>query len=282
MKIYAPCFDCVRESGPSAIMLHGIGVADYYDDGVAHVECPNGHKYAVILQSQKFEILLESGANALIDGYTIEAASSFAAAYERFLEFAIQVFCKKLKIDELELEKTFGTVSKQSERQLGGFLFLYLIVFGKHYLINHKRVEKRNKTIHQGYIPTPDEVLEFGDMVYDEIYSVVQQMKAVCSNEIMGVIHDNLQKKNHKLATDIRGVTTAGVSFFSLAHAKQKKDFKTAMQTHRFSRKMFDLANSKMRAVSEAIKNNDFAKAKEIFHAIPEVTDIELPPREVD
>lgn len=95
-------------------------LANYYEEAVVYIECSRGHKSAVMLQSQKFEILLESAVNALLAGYTIEAASSLSSAYERFLEFSIKVFCKKHSISKDALEETFKQVSKQSERQIGG------------------------------------------------------------------------------------------------------------------------------------------------------------------
>src|SRR5271165_787884 len=41
------------------------------------------------MQSQKFEMLLDSGAAALLEGFTLEACASFAAALERFYEFSL-------------------------------------------------------------------------------------------------------------------------------------------------------------------------------------------------
>lgn len=276
MKTMAPCMQCLIEHGPEAVLL-GLGMADYYDDGVAHMVCPNGHKSAVVLQSHKFEALLESGANALIDGYTLEAASSFAAAYERFLEYCINVFCKKMGVDKAEMDKTFKEVARQSERQLGAFLFLYMLVFKRHYPVNYKRVEVRNRIIHQGYIPTPDEVTIFGSMIYDEVYSIVQQVKKECRNEMQAVLVDGLSEKNKKLEPDICGVTSTGASFFSLSHAEQKADFMAALNAHRFQRKVLDLSASKMKAVRDAVNNNDLAKAKELLNSTTELPEIEIP-----
>jgi hypothetical protein len=66
---------------------------DYYDDGVVHLECTRGHKTIQLIQSAKFEILMESGAAALLNGFTLEACASFSAALERFYEFALRVMC---------------------------------------------------------------------------------------------------------------------------------------------------------------------------------------------
>lgn len=40
----------------------------YYEDRLTEVECSRHHKSVLLLQSQKFEVLLESGANALAGG----------------------------------------------------------------------------------------------------------------------------------------------------------------------------------------------------------------------
>ncbi len=135
MKVFTMCMECQKELGhPSFEPI----IADYYEEALAFIECSRGHKSAILLQSQKFEVLLESAANALIEGYTLEAASSLSSAYERFFEFAINVFCKKSNISKEALAETYRQVSKQSECQIGGFLFLYLIVFGKSYSLNRK------------------------------------------------------------------------------------------------------------------------------------------------
>src|SRR5690554_2864108 len=135
MKIFTMCMECRKQFGiPSFEPI----VADYYEDATAYIECSNGHKSAVLLQSQKLEVLLESAANALLEGYTIEAASTFSAAYERFFEFAIKVFCEKHEIKEESLKSTFKQVAKQSERQIGAFLFLHLATLKVEYRLNEK------------------------------------------------------------------------------------------------------------------------------------------------
>src|ERR1700738_4424007 len=91
MKLFTVCMECQKELGrPSFEPI----VVDYYDEALAYIECSRGHKSAIMLQSQKFEILLETAANAFLEGYTIEAASSLSAAYERLFEFAINVFSR--------------------------------------------------------------------------------------------------------------------------------------------------------------------------------------------
>jgi hypothetical protein len=105
----------------------------YYDDRVASIECSRGHKSSLLIQSQTFEVLLESGANALAAGFTLEAAASFSAALERFYEFFLKVFCIHRNMSHDVYDQMFKQIAKQSERQLGAFLTLYALEFGEIY-----------------------------------------------------------------------------------------------------------------------------------------------------
>jgi len=230
VKILTMCMECQKELGhPSFEPI----IADYYEEALAYIECSKGHKSAILLQSQKFEVLLESAANALIEGYTLEAASSLSSAYERFFEFAINVFCKKSNTSKEALEETFKQVSKQSERQVGGFLFLHLLTFGNHYTLNKKIPELRNKVIHQGYIPAPNEVADFGELIYNEIFTITALMKSSLSNEMQQVVIDTVQRRNEKIPQGIPRATTTGTMFFSLAMAEQKSSFQEALESYR-------------------------------------------------
>ena len=229
MKIFTTCMECQKELGhPSFEPI----LADYYEQAVAYIHCSRGHKSAVMLQSQKFEILLESAANALIQGYTIEAASSLSAAYERFFEFSINVFCEKNSISQKSLDETFSQVSKYSERQIGGFLFLHLVTFGKNYSLDKKIPEVRNKIIHQGYIPTPQEVMSFGELIYKEIYSITQSLKSDMATELQEVIKKDLLLKNKKIPLNMPRATSIGPMFFSLSMSQQKKNFNEALAAY--------------------------------------------------
>jgi len=234
MKIFLTCMECQKGLGhPSFEPIF----ADYYDSGVANVTCSRGHTSAVMVQNQKFEILLESAANALLDGYTIEAASSLSAAYERFFEFTINVFCKNNSITEQALDETFKQVAKQSERQIGGFLFLYLITFGSGYQLNKKIPEQRNKIIHQGYIPTPEEVMIFGDLIYQEICSITQLLKSKMQGEMTQVVMDELLSKSEKIPAGTPR-STIGTTSFSFAMGEPKKDFQEALDAYKKAREL--------------------------------------------
>lgn len=250
MKIFAMCMECQKELGhPSFEPIF----ADYYDEAVAHITCERGHKSALMLQSQKFEVLLESAANALLEGYTLEAVSTLSSAYERFFEFAINVLCSKKKINEDGLKETFKQVSKQSERQLGAFLFLYLLEFGESYQINKKLVEFRNLVIHKGYIPTPIEVEEFGEKVYAEIYLVTQKLKLHCDEDIHNIVKKALADGSQKLPPNMPRATSTGAMFFSLSQAEQKSSFCEALSSYREAQEKLRESVPYMKALSALI-----------------------------
>ncbi len=94
------------------------------DDGVYEWKCPLGHDSMTILSIPKHELLFDSAFNALLDGYFREAISSFAAALERFYEFAIRVICQSKSISQEDFEIYWKPISKRSEQQIGAFTML--------------------------------------------------------------------------------------------------------------------------------------------------------------
>jgi hypothetical protein len=238
-------------------------IADYYDEPVAYIECSKGHKSAFMLQSQKFEVLMESAVNALLEGYTLEAASTFSAAFERFIEFAVTVICSKNKIEKRQLELTFKQVSRQSERQLGAFLFLHLLEFDEAYKINEEIVTFRNKVVHKGYIPTPNEVEGFAAKIYSEIYDLTQKLKLRCKDDIMSVTMDSLSKRSQKIPDGMPRATSTGAMFFSLSQEEQKASFHEALSSYKEAQKVILSAVPYLKVLSKTI--GVFTKVKNAF-----------------
>lgn len=115
---------------------------------------------------------------ALIDGYTKECVSTIASSFERFIEFYIKVIAIKKSVNLTNFIKTWKLMSKQSERQLGAFYILQLTEFGESkYSIATKWIEFRNKVVHQGYIPTSQEAIEYGEYILSLINSILIDLK---------------------------------------------------------------------------------------------------------
>lgn len=182
MKLVLQCSSCTQ--------IHGLAeggvipeerevmTAELRDDGLYDVTCPQGHRNLVALMNLKFEVLFQSGAMALLDGYAREAVSSIAAALERFYEFYIRVMLLKHDIQSQELDRTWKMVASKSERQLGAFLFLYLLENNRSAnLIANKHINFRNDVIHNGSIPPNEKVIDYGEQVLAFIFSVSKELK---------------------------------------------------------------------------------------------------------
>jgi hypothetical protein len=90
-------------------------IADYFDDGIAYIECSMGHKTVMMIQSQKFEMLLDFGATALLEGFTLEACASFSTALERFYEFGLRVAFVSRSMSDALFDGMFSEMVRQSE-----------------------------------------------------------------------------------------------------------------------------------------------------------------------
>lgn len=191
MKLLMLCIQCAQED-PNP--LKEFMEVEIRDDGLYKVTCAKGHTFVTWLQSQKFEILFDMAAMALLDGYSREAVSSIASSLERFYEFYIKVILLKHGVNFEEFMKTWKYVSNQSERQLGAFLFLYLLENKTG--LQPIDPEFRNKIIHKGYIPLYDEVVEYGDHVYQFIVKLLKELKATSGDYFWKVITQN-QNKMH-------------------------------------------------------------------------------------
>lgn len=163
MRLLIPCMKCLQEFGrPSGEFAR----VKFRDDGKYELTCSYGHQATTILQQQKFGILFDIGAHALLDGYYRESVSSFAASLERFYEFSIRVFLSNASGSDALFQTCWKTVSNRSERQLGAFVFLWASNFSASpALLDTKQVSFRNGVIHKGKIPTREEALSFGNTV---------------------------------------------------------------------------------------------------------------------
>ena len=151
MRLLMTCMECLTESGQPNEHFS----SEFRDDSRYEHTCSKGHKTTTVLQQQRFEILFEIGAHAILDGYYRESVSSFTSSLERFYEFAIRVFLDNPSCPDTLVQDCWKLVSRQSERQLGAFIVLWAAAFRTTPdLLSNKDVEFRNEVIHKGTIPT--------------------------------------------------------------------------------------------------------------------------------
>jgi len=228
MKTFVMCMQCQAELGHPSLEPF---FAHYFDEGIAHIECARGHKSAILLQSLKFEALMESGANALLEGYTFEACAAFSAALERFYGFSVRVMCIARGMPHEVLEKMFTEMARQSERQLGAFMTLYAAEFREAYKPSAKMVEFRNGVIHKGVIPKPEEATKFCGDVYEAVTSLYAKLSTRYKEDIRKLVSQELQEKRKKAGTGVATATSTGTIFFNIARDANPASFAEALES---------------------------------------------------
>jgi len=250
MKMFAMCMQCQAELGHPSFEPF---LADYFDEGVAHIECARGHKSTIFVQSLKFEVLMESGANALLEGYTFEACAAFSAALERFYEFALRVMCMARGMTEETLGKMFAEMARQSERQLGAFMMLYAAEFAEPYKPNTKIVEFRNSVIHKGVIPEPEAARKFCGDVYELIVPLYAKLSGRYKEDIRKLIGQELREKRKKAAAGLPAATSTGTTFFNIAREANPASFAEAIESFIKAQALIEGAIPQLRKLFAAI-----------------------------
>lgn len=251
MNLFAQCITCSQTKGLP--LLNKVS-ASYFDDRIVRTQCDQGHDMAIIVRAPKFEVLLESGADALNLDFTLEASSSFSAALERFFEFAICVISKRRGMDDDVYQKMFKTMSRQSERQLGSFLVLHALVFGEPYVPNKKVIEFRNAVIHKGTIPTPDEAKQFCGLVYIEIYKLGILLKDRCRREIELILEQDFKARESKVPKGVRVHGVQKSSIYNILGDNNKPTFEEALENYNSFNKTLERAALDMPIFAKAME----------------------------
>jgi hypothetical protein len=202
------------------------------DDAYYEVECRQGHRRSIISTDHKFEVLFESGAMALLDGYTREAVSSFAAALERFYEYWIKAALLAGGTTPAMLDDCWKLVAAQSERQYGAFCMLYQREYGRPpTVLSNKRVEFRNNVIHRGYIPKRTEVVKYD---LDVLMTIVELYAELYETRYKGIsdLHGFEMWKAYRLAPERTKVSTMAIAtvFSGVAASKGQMSFESALE----------------------------------------------------
>lgn len=174
MRVALYCSRC----DPSALLKSSITWVELREDGIYEWTCPAGHKQALVLQPQRFEVLSELAVSAIIDGYYREAVANFTSSMERFFEFFVKVKLTSMGVDKVHIESFWKEISSQSERQLGAFLFAYVDAFSEPpSLLPRKKIEFRNAVIHKGKLPSKEEAVEYGQAILEVMRPIKFRMK---------------------------------------------------------------------------------------------------------
>lgn len=217
MEIQFMCFECL-EKYPKLIQdkVDLSSFPDPRDDsisielndaGIFSGKCNNGHEISLIIQNPKFEILFDLCIISLIDGYTRESVSGLIASYERFLEFSSLIFLRKLNPTS-ELNGLLFEKMKLSERQVGAFSALYVACLNEEpILLNNRASQFRNDVIHNGYIPTKEEVISFGNKILEVILPLMNRLKKEYTKEIREYTMESIMSKSKQITPGKQNTT---------------------------------------------------------------------------
>ncbi|VVQ30714.1 hypothetical protein [Pseudomonas fluorescens] len=208
LEIMIPCAECALASmpdggfGQEGVVLRSKAV-HVQDKNLYRATCPEGHQLVAILDNLPFELLFESGLEALADGYLRESVSSFAAALERLYEFSIRVQLTAANVDASELELMWKSVAAQSERQLGMYIGMRTLKEGKQPVgLSPAQSAFRNSVIHKGYFPDIKEAFEFGEVVFNLILKEVLRLDECFKDAVGTQTHAHREKALKSLKTD--------------------------------------------------------------------------------
>lgn len=244
MKVMTSCMKCTFDTKEVSLAKFLPIHAELNSEGFYEVECPRGHKSILWIQNDQFEILFDSAVLAILDGYSREAVSSFAASLERFYEFCIRVIQSNNEIDQNEFEKVWKSMSRQSERQLGAFYMAYLSEFKKAPpIIENKWMEFRNRVIHKGSFPSAIETLMYGEYIYNYMIEILLDLKTKCPIGFHEPAVNKIRSYSQKNETNIQ-ITTVGLAtcINILALDGDKKTFEEVVESFK---RMYKLQYSK-------------------------------------
>jgi hypothetical protein len=223
MRVYLHCSKCL------ALNADDLSVVTLYpesleDNGIYWIRCKEGHDSRIYVGEMKFQVLFQIGLHAIVDSYTREAVVSFTAALERFYEFYLRVISNKKDIPADALTKSWKAVESQSERQLGAYLFTYLIEHGELApRLNDTSVKLRNQVVHKGHIPSEKAAIEYGQEIADLIIPVLNRLKADYNDALRREIYNYLNERtNEKWANKPDRVHVSAVSVETLIKMDQK------------------------------------------------------------
>jgi hypothetical protein len=219
IKLSSFCWECFNETEKTKEdyerLKKEIGdeeiEVDFNNENSYLVVCKNGHTSHTQLQNEKFELLFDIAAMALIDGYTKECVSTISSSFERFVEFFIKVIAIKKQVI--------------FERQLGAFYILQLTEFGQtKYTLVQKWVEFRNRVTHQGYIPTSSEAIEYGEYILSLINAILldlreENLDSVEKAGFFGFTYDG------KIISEKQMRTSAVIPTIISLHSLRSKEF---------------------------------------------------------
>lgn len=202
IRLFCPqCgYESIQKNESFTTLDTPVPIVQIAEDGKYEVVCEKGHHATVVLNNLKFELLFEIALNAIIDGYYREAVTSFASSLERFYEFYWRVVMHKSSVADSDITAAWKPLARMSERQIGGYVSASLLLTGHvpKMLNPNKEVPFRNNVVHNGYVPSKDEAISFGNVVMNLINGELAVLREHATDNLEAVYSSLLPKNDQE------------------------------------------------------------------------------------
>jgi hypothetical protein len=216
MKMPALCMKCGFEGYPSGGRPPPFWEGEVLDDCSIVGTCPRGHHNVIGLQMPKFDFLFQCAGRAFLDSYYRECVLGVATSIERFFEFYVRFVCRCRKVDPDEFQKAWKPLNSLSERQRGAFGLAYLLHMGKAPELGEyddgKWKKLRNRATHQGYLPTREEALAYGEWALATLHAWMIEMCQATPGAVVE-FHHEASRGLFAIATKHAGSGTSMTTF---------------------------------------------------------------------
>ena len=195
MKLILTCKKCVETGYERPQWTY----VEPVDEDLYEVICDKLHKTRVILEEQQFEVLFDSGAMALVDGYYRDSVVTFSSALEKFYSFFLELILAHHKIKYSEYKNIWNMVESSSERLAGAFYFTYLLEFKKEPVrISPEFISFRNEVVNEKYNPKYEEAFEYGEYLFKYMMSYLDFLSLNYSESLKEFIVNRMIRLNEK------------------------------------------------------------------------------------
>lgn len=148
------------------------------DENKYAVTCNRGHRFTLIYPEERFELLLRSAATAYINGDYRGVVTSATASLERLYEFAFKAMCHHHRIPKSDVGNSWAIIAKQSERQLGAFVGLFLLTTKvTPNVLGNNQVQFRNDVTHNGSFASEPKSRAFAEKVLALELDILHKLK---------------------------------------------------------------------------------------------------------
>lgn len=169
------CTDCSHQD-PTGFHQYFLPVRD---DGAYELRCQRGHHSICLIHEEKHEVLFKIAIDAFCKGSYRDAILSGAASAERFFEHFIRAAYKAHGIDPAASESSWKSIKRQSERQLGAYVVLHTITFGRPPpIMSETQTRLRNEVAHNGHIPTRETTFTYLEHIMGNVVPVVTSVRS--------------------------------------------------------------------------------------------------------